>query len=170
MENNKTHNSLLLTGSFSCWRKWCTKSKFFTLPLFFTKNSRTEAWVIPSFADMLNLCGKVQISPPLLSDRHYFPPSSQLCSNACWELVKSSRACSTWLSTSGRERACVWSWERTLRHYNNYSKTFAAKVALRRECENETFRLGRKSYIYRSCKDWNMYWPITLKGRKAGRY
>lgn len=111
MENNKTHNSLLLTGSFSCWRKWCTKSKFFTLPLFFTKNSRTEAWVIPSFADMLNLCGKVQISPPLLSDRHYFPPSSQLCSNACWELVKSSRACSTWLSTSGRERACVWSWE-----------------------------------------------------------
>jgi len=108
MENNKTHNSLLLTGSFSCWRKWCTKSKFFTLPLFFTKNSRTEAWVIPSFADMLNLCGKVQIIPPLLSDRRYFPPSSQLCSNACWELVKSSRACSTWLSTSGRERACVY--------------------------------------------------------------
>lgn len=114
MENNKTHNSLLLTGSFSCWRKWCTKSKFFTLPLFFTKNSRTEAWVIPSFADMLNLCGKVRISPPLLSEqntceyRRYFPPSSQLCSNACWELVKSSRACSTWLSTSGRERACVY--------------------------------------------------------------
>lgn len=67
-ENNKTHNSLLLTGSFSCWRKWWTRSIFFTLPLFFTKNSRTEAWVIPSFADMLNLCGTGWISPSLLSE------------------------------------------------------------------------------------------------------
>ena len=68
-ENNKTQHSLLLTGSFSCWRKWCTRSIFFTLPLFLTKNSRTEAWVIPSFADMLNLCGTGRISPSLLSEQ-----------------------------------------------------------------------------------------------------
>lgn len=59
----------MLTGSFSCWRKWCTRSIFFTLPLCLTKNSRTEAWVIPSLADMLNLCGTGWISPSLLSEQ-----------------------------------------------------------------------------------------------------
>lgn len=44
--------SLLFAGSLSCCLKWCTRSMFFTLPLFFTKNSRTESCVIASFADM----------------------------------------------------------------------------------------------------------------------
>ena len=110
-ENNKTQHSLLLTGSFSCWRKWCTRSIFFTLPLFLTKNSRTEAWVIPSFADMLNLCGTGRISPSLLSEqiptnfRHHHN-YVQMHAGSSWS-PRTSRAWSMYHVTAERAKTRV---------------------------------------------------------------
>ena len=45
----------MFAESFSCCRKWWTKSVFFTFPSFLTKKSRTEARDIPSLVDMVKL-------------------------------------------------------------------------------------------------------------------